>query len=313
MNNSPKQQQQFDNINSDTKWAFERYEQLRSRLPSVAARGSCERKKNLGELVDHFDVFVFDSFGVLNVGEEPIAGVSERIAMLRAAGKTVIVLTNAATAPLASLSDRYHNLGFDFLAEEIVSSRAVLAAELERRQTNGVWLVIAPRSSAVDELGVEYCLLDECGTGTEDLQGVLFISSQTMTEPLYKKLKNILTGNNLPLLVGNPDLVAPRVNGFSREPGFYAHRLADELGITVEFFGKPYQNAFDTVMTGLGANIPAARIVMIGDTLHTDILGGAAAGFGTVLVANYGVLKDLDVAHCIQSSGIAPDYIISSI
>ncbi len=38
-----------------------------------------------------------------------------------------------------------------------------------------------------------------------------------------------------PVYVGNPDIVAPRENGFSTEPGSFAHRLADETGVSPQF------------------------------------------------------------------------------
>jgi glycerol-1-phosphatase len=53
-----------------------------------------------------------------------------------------------------------------------------------------------------------------------------------------------------------------------------------------------------------------ARIVMVGDTLHTDILGGAAAGVQTALVTGFGALLGLDVAQAIRQAAIRPDIIL---
>lgn len=300
-------------IRVDAQWAFERYEQLRSRLPQATPRGAAEERVHLGELMDRFDVFVFDSFGVLNVGEKPILGAADRVRMLRDAGKRAYILTNAATAPLASLPSKYESLGFQFDMDEIVSSRAILAAALCQIKIEGRWLAIAPDEALVQELGVPMELFDDTERDADGVGGILFMSSQTMTESAFDKLADIIRGRSLPLLVGNPDLVAPRVHGFSLEPGYYAHKLADELGAIPEFFGKPYPNAFDVIKKRLEPGVPHARVAMIGDTLHTDILGGAAAGFGTVLVTQHGVLKDLDVSGCISRSGISPDYILPSI
>lgn len=52
---------------------------------------------------------------------------------------------------------------------------------------------------------------------------------------------------------------------------------------------------------------------MIGDTLHTDILGGQAAGLDTVLVTDHGLFKARPVDSFIRQSGIAPTWIIPSI
>jgi glycerol 3-phosphatase-2 len=52
---------------------------------------------------------------------------------------------------------------------------------------------------------------------------------------------------------------------------------------------------------------------MIGDTLHTDILGGQAAGFGTILVTRHGLFAKHPVETYIRQSGIVPTWIIPTI
>jgi predicted HAD superfamily phosphohydrolase YqeG len=51
---------------------------------------------------------------------------------------------------------------------------------------------------------------------------------------------------------------------------------------------------------------------MVGDTLHTDVLGGRAAGMGTILVTDHGLFAGLDIARFIGRSGIVPDSIVRS-
>ena len=51
---------------------------------------------------------------------------------------------------------------------------------------------------------------------------------------------------------------------------------------------------------------------MVGDTLHTDVLGGAAAGWRTVLVTGLGLVRELDVEAAIRESGIRPDFIVET-
>ncbi len=42
-----------------------------------------------------------------------------------------------------------------------------------------------------------------------------------------------------------------------------------------------------------GRGEPSARVVIVGDTLHSDILGGAAQGWKTVLVTDHGLFAGL--------------------
>jgi ribonucleotide monophosphatase NagD (HAD superfamily) len=51
---------------------------------------------------------------------------------------------------------------------------------------------------------------------------------------------------------------------------------------------------------------------MVGDTLHTDVLGGAAAGCRTVLVTDHGLFAGRDTVPFIAASGIVPDFIVKT-
>jgi len=294
-------------------WAFERYEVIRHRLPRAEFPVHTAHADNLAALRGEFDAFVFDSFGVLNVGETPVPGARECLDKLRADGKHVAVLTNGATEPLASLEQKYANLGFAFANHEIISSREVLANTLHHADPSLRWGVAAPGAAIIEELPGQCHTLRDDEAAFEDCDGFILLSSQDWDEGLQARLLAALSNRSRPLLVGNPDLVAPRENGFSLEPGAWAHELADALGLAPSFFGKPFANAFEEVVRRLGADIDPKRIAMVGDTLHTDILGGAAAGWRTVLVTDHGVLAGLDVAASIESSGIIPDFIIPGI
>lgn len=66
-------------------------------------------------------------FGVLNVGETSIPGACECIDTLRANGKHVAILTNAATVPLPNLEQKYAELGFVFAPSELLAAVKFLA------------------------------------------------------------------------------------------------------------------------------------------------------------------------------------------
>ena len=294
-------------------WAFERYESVRARLPSAVFPSEPVHTQNLSELADEFDAFVFDSFGVLNVGDTTIPGAIERVDALRAAGKQLAILTNAASVPLAGLVDKYTSFGFQFPRQEIISSREVLANALKEFSGEITWGIAAPAASNIAELPGKGYLLQDTEASFADCDGFILLSNQTWNSQLQARLQEALSKHPRPVLVGNPDVVAPREYGFSLEPGAYAHDLADNLNIAPAFYGKPFTNAFDEVQARLPANIEPTRIAMIGDSLHTDILGGAAAGWRTILVTDYGLTKDVDREAQFSSSGIVPDFVIPAI
>ena len=73
----------------DSTAAFARYETLRPRMPAAKFPDTTVQIDSLLDIVEQADVFVFDAYGVLNVGEAPIAGAAARIEQLRNLGKQV--------------------------------------------------------------------------------------------------------------------------------------------------------------------------------------------------------------------------------
>ena len=58
-------------------------------------------------------------------------------------------------------------------------------------------------------------------------------------------------------------------------------------------------------------SIDRRRVAMIGDSLHTDILGGGAAGMQTVLLTGYGLFASGGADDMIDACGITPDWVVA--
>jgi glycerol-1-phosphatase len=289
--------------------AFERYEAIRDRLPAARFPVSSQVATNLSDIAASYDAFVLDAFGVLNVGETPIPGAVARIADLRAMGKKLVVLTNAASYTRATALQKYRKLGFDFTDDEVVSSRDVAVSRLVGLGQGAVWAAISAGQDGFSDIPAH--VVDLIDDAKWDADGFLFLSSARWSAALQTRLHDALKTRPRPLIVANPDIVAPREDGLTQEPGFFAHDLIDRLGLPVQWFGKPFPDAYTEAKVRL-AGIPAHRIAMVGDTLHTDVLGGAAAGMGTILITDHGLFRGHDVAPFIASSGIRPDIILKT-
>ncbi|MDT8855480.1 HAD hydrolase-like protein [Paracoccaceae bacterium Fryx2] len=292
----------------DADRAFARYEAVRARLPATTFPAVSVQARDLGEVAGRYDAFVLDAFGVLNVGDTPIPGAVARMADLRAMGKRLVVLTNAASYTRAEALVKYRRLGFDFTADEVVSSRDVAAARLAAIAPGTRWGAIAAAGDGFADIPGRVFDVIDTARGFDLAEGFLFLSSVRWTPALQDRLAQALARSPRPLVVANPDLVAPREDGLSLEPGLYAHDLADRTGVQPHWFGKPFADGFADARARLG-DLPAHRIAMVGDTLHTDILGGAAAGMGTILITAHGLFAGRDVADYIARSGIVPDVI----
>ena len=290
-------------------WAFERYEAIRPRLPQANFDGTPQYAADLAEVASHFDGFILDAFGVLNRGETAIEGAVERMAQLRAMGKKLIVLTNAASYTRTQILAKYHRLGFDFAPDEVISSRDLTLANLPPLASGQLWAAGAAADDKFDDTPhAVRQLLDDPGL-YESAGGFLLLSSVRWTELDTQRLIDALHVKPRPVVIANPDLVAPREDGLTIEPGTFAHALMDALPVSPLFYGKPYRDAFDAAIAKM-PGVPRHRIAMVGDTLHTDILGGAASGIGTVLITHHGLFRGLDVQQFIERSGIRPTWIV---
>ncbi len=288
--------------------AIDRYIAVRDRMPLAQFPKQSIYIDNLESITNDIDVFVLDGFGVLNLGEEPIPNAVERIANLQTAGSAVWVLTNGATKPAATTAVKYEDWGFNIKPSNVVSSRDALMRGMARHPATLKWGIAATDFAQIDQLSKHAEHLLDDPQIYSDCEAFVLLSGLNWSDHRQRLLEEALIQRPRPVLVGNPDLVAPHPSHISIEPGYFAHQVQDATGVAPEFYGKPFKDAFDIVSENL-VGIPPTRIAMVGDTLHTDILGGAAAGWKTVLISDFGLFKGRDVEEAIERSGIRPDYI----
>ena len=298
-------------VELDRAEAIQRYIDIAPRLPSTAMPTTTKSIEHLGQLLDDIDVFVLDGFGVLNVGTDPVPGAVERIKLLQQQGKQVLVLTNGATMPVTFTVEKYRSWGFEFKLQDVVSSRNALEEAVANCDNSIHWGVVGRQEAQIELLAPRVTLLEDNAKIYDQVDAFVFLGSSDWNDARHTLLLNSLKHNKRRLLVGNPDLVAPQMTGMSLEPGYFAHALADIEVCEPEFYGKPFGPVFDIVARQID-NVPNNRIAMVGDSLHTDILGGAAYGWRTVLIKDHGLLKGSDHEALFDASGIRPDFIAAT-
>ena len=285
--------------------AFGAYEAIRKLLPVMPAPGAGLDIGSLMEIADLVDAFIFDAFGVLNVGDSPIPGASERVRDLRSAGKKIRVLSNAASYDRRAAFAKFARLGFPLAEDELVTSRdATLQAADDR-----LWGVIAAEEDPLTDLAQPCLRLGDIPDDYDRAEGIMFLSTSGWTEHRQSLLQESLGRRSRTVLIGNADLVAPRETGLTLEPGHYAQSLP---GDDIRYFGKPFADVYDLVRVSL-PGVPPDRIAMCGDTLHTDILGAAAQGWRSVLVTADGLFAGEESRPYERRSGITPDWRLARI
>ena len=119
----------------------------------------------------------------------------------------------------------------------------------------------------------------------------------------------------MPVILANSDRFYP-VSKYdvAVATGGIAKLVESMLGKKFLHFGKPDSQMFMYAYEQLVEHGPINKedILMVGDTLQTDILGGNKFGVKTMLVLS-GNTREENAESLIKSTGIIPDYICKSI
>lgn len=291
----------------DTIELFNAYESIRKYLPTDKSE---DKKATLinstKELTKSASCFFLDAFGILNVGNTPIQGANEFLQELDKQRTPYLILSNAASISKVEVCKRFHSMGFSIKADNIITSREVLFHML--RHSSEHWGVIAPRQEL--ELPIPHAFSDEENFFRSER--FLFLSSKAWNDTLHKKWLERFAQKPFEIWVANPDLTSPQDNGFvAKEPGFYT-LLEQDILKKAHFIGKPFPEVFQYAIEIAKRrwNIDTKDIMMVGDTLHTDILGANSLGLQSALVTGYGFFKEHDTSSFMQQSKIFPDVIL---
>ncbi|SHK30008.1 HAD-IIA family hydrolase [Fibrobacter sp. UWH4] len=289
---------------------------------SVLAGGEspAPRCTHMEDLLDRYDAFCFDGYGTLyNRGSFVYEGAQDWYTMLRAAGKEMRLITNAASDVDSVLAADAGKRGFAFSEAETISSGSLLkdlCAELRGRGKAVREVYYIGRETGKHVL--ESCGIKAVAPAAEPVEPIVAISSAKDTPETYAQAVKILKRPGSMLLVLNSDAWAPKIpddDGVTvREPvsGALSERLRRDSmceanggdGCETYYLGKPFPAIWEKVKRSLPEG---SRVLMVGDTLGTDVLGARVAGFDCALVVGRNVpAEELETDE--KALGIRPDW-----
>ncbi len=257
-------------------------------------------------VLELFEHFIFDLDGVLYIQNEPVESGIAFANLVLDAGKRRLFLTNNSKFSRRDYAHKLARLGVAGIEEEEVLTSSYVAAEFLKLNRD-----IAGKSAfAVGGHGLREEL---AAAGLELLEGdegrhADYVLVGWDTELTFDKLKNavLAIGAGAEFIATNDDATFPAPDGLWPGAGAIVAAVERATGQHPVIVGKPHRCMMDVALEKLGGK--PERILMIGDRLETDILGGRRAGMRTVLVLT-GVSKREDLAK----SELQPDYIVESL
>jgi HAD superfamily hydrolase (TIGR01459 family) len=271
------------------------------------------RARSLNALIERYDAFLVDQFGVLLDGSGAYAHARVALDELYARGKTVLLISNSGKRSAANAA-RLARFGFSRASyTDVVSSGEVAHLAVARRIGEGLARGARVWVETTDDSAKPLEGLDLAAVKTPDEADLLWIAGcRPLVHSLddYARWLQPAAARGVAAICSNPDQTMLSSSGKTFGAGAVAAAY-ERMGGRVEWFGKPFAAIYDEALRRLG-KIDRARVLAVGDSPAHDILGGARAGLATCLVRTgvHDTESEAQLLARCEAAGVTPDVLM---
>lgn len=239
---------------------------------------------------------IFDIDGVLEYQGKVTPGAVETLAGLRRLGVQLRFLTNSTLKSRRSCTEKLRRSGFEAAEDEVFTASYVAATYLRGLQPRSCWVMVERagldefRDFVIDDQNPEYVVVGDN-------------RSRFNFHDLNQAAKMLLRGATLIAMQG--ELLDSSMGDLELNVGAWAAMLSHATGCRTVTLGKPHPYGFELALASMG--LRPEQALVIGDRVHTDILGGRQLGMPTALVRT-GEFDPRELEGAIQ-----PDYVLESV
>jgi len=278
------------------------------------------RTRSFRSIVKNYRAVFFDAFGVLKNHQGLIPGIINTFDYLDRKGIKYYLLTNDSSRSPEMLAKWYQDRGVQQVtADKILSSGMVAMEYFKLKVSNGnavAYLGTENSAHYIETAGLTTIPVKNIDLNNIDhIESFAFLDDEgfNWNEDINKAI-NLLRKKNMAVIVANTDINYPvNQNDVSVAIGSLADMVEKIIGKSFIRFGKPdaqmFLLAYERALQDI--DVKRSEILMVGDTLHTDIMGGNKFGLDTVLVLSGNTLPEMAQIR-ISSSGIIPTFICDS-
>ncbi len=277
----------------------------------------------MSELMEGFDAFIMDQWGVLHDGHAPYPGAIECLQRIRMAGKAVVILSNSGKRGEEN-AQLIARLGFARELFDTVVCAGDDARDAILHDPDPFYQSLGPRCLPLarpDDLHLAEGLGRQLVTDVEHADFLFVLSMDAVIQSVanWEPTLQRALARGLPMVCGNPDLARVSPSGQLFEaPGLLAKRYA-ALGGAVRMHGKPSPRIYNTCLRALP--YPRQRIAGVGDSLLHDVLGAKGVGLPSIFIAS-GIHRDelgihfgdtpdpITCERLYAQNGATPDYLV---
>lgn len=281
--------------------------------------GTAMKLSNFASVVSKYKAVFFDAFGVLKNYNGVIKGIEHTFDFLAANGMEYFVLTNDSSRSPELLAAKYREAGIEAINTDHMISSGMLAREyFTHKLRDGEVVYMGTEKSAyyLEGTGLDGIPISEFEyRKSKDVRALVLLDEEGFdwNRDLNKAI-NLLRQKNIPIIVANSDETYPvSKHEVNIAIGGIADMLEAIVGKKVIRFGKPSSLMFLFAFQYLQQRMVVRKedILMVGDTLQTDIIGGNKFGIDTALVLTGNTSPEM-AKFLIKSTGIIPDFVCKS-
>lgn len=225
--------------------------------------------KNFKDIIEDYDSFIFDIWGVIYDGVRPYTNTVSTInSLLKKENKEVFFLSNT-PRPHDITYQNLASMGIELTLEQVLTSGDVARQYITSLDKNTKIYHLGKERNLDILRDINNELVDNLAEADLLLLTAFLDKGDDLDQ--YDSLLMSAAKLGLTALCPNPDKEV--IHGESQRycAGFFSKKLEDFGGV-VKYIGKPHKEVYQSIFAQL-KNKNLNRILMIGDTLETDILG----------------------------------------
>ena len=245
---------------------------------------------------------LFDLSGVLYIDDAALPGALDAIQKLNKANIPIRYLTNTTRSPRKVILKKLGNMGFIISSDNLFTAPIATHGYLSAHKLSPFLLVYPDLEQDFVEL-----------INDEPNAVVLGDAAQSFSyDNMNAAFRLLMEG--APLIAMGKNQYFREADKLSLDMGPYVVALEYAANTEAIIIGKPSKTFFDTAVSSLGCQ--RENVVMIGDDVKSDVIGGLESGLQGILVrtGKYQV-GDEDQLHgkalCVDDVSAAVDWILT--
>lgn len=224
-------------------------------------------------LAGRYDAALLDLDGTIYEGGRAVPGALEG---LTEAGLPMLFVTNNASRAPETVADQLRSLGYDCTADDVMTSaQAAIEMAADIIPAGAKVLVLGAQSFRDLATDAGYELVDSA----DDEPAAVFQGHNPGTNWAMMSEAALAIARGATYLASNLDTTLPTERGLLVGNGSMVAAIVSATGVEPRSAGKPLPPMFHRGAARLGSERP----IVIGDRLNTDIAGGNAAGYDTLM------------------------------